>query len=68
MSFKPDHSLHTKRRGRNTGVLLVLLSFVALLFIVTIVKLGENGVAGNPSAAQGGAWIDGFRDMMREEE
>ncbi|MEL6477240.1 MAG: hypothetical protein AAFR17_07915 [Pseudomonadota bacterium] len=67
MSMKRDHELHTKRRGRNMGVLLVLVGFVGLLFAVTIVKLGENGIAGNPSAGQGGAWINGFQDLMREE-
>lgn len=41
-----DHELHRRRRGRNIGVLVVLLAFVALLFAVTIVKLGGN--AANP--------------------
>ncbi|GMG81827.1 hypothetical protein LNKW23_10400 [Paralimibaculum aggregatum] len=37
-----DHELHKRRRGRNLGVLAVLLGFAALLFIVTIVKMGGN--------------------------
>lgn len=41
-----DHALHARRRGRNLGVLAVLLAFVALMFWVTIVKLG--GQAANP--------------------
>jgi hypothetical protein len=41
-----DHELHKRRRGRNIAVLLALLGFVALLFSVTIVKLG--GHATNP--------------------
>ncbi|MBY8974214.1 hypothetical protein KHP62_00245 [Rhodobacteraceae bacterium NNCM2] len=60
MAIKPDHELHGRRRGRNLGVLILLLAFVALIFFVTIVKMGENGVVGNPSAEQGGAWVDGF--------
>ncbi len=41
-----DHDLHKRRRGRNIGLLIVLLAFVALIFAVTIVKMGPN--AGNP--------------------
>ncbi|MEM1345272.1 MAG: cytochrome C oxidase assembly protein [Pseudomonadota bacterium] len=56
-----EHELHDRRRGRNIGVLAVLLGFVAMLFLVTVVKLGGGGgIVGNPSAGQGGAWIDGF--------
>lgn len=41
-----DHEIHKRRRGRNVAVLVVLLAFAALLFGVTIVKLGSH--AGNP--------------------
>ncbi len=41
-----DHEIHTRRRGRNLGVLAVLLGFIALLFFVTMAKMG--GQAGNP--------------------
>ncbi|WP_333832237.1 hypothetical protein [Rubrimonas sp.] len=41
-----EHELHARRRGRNLAVLAVLAGFVALVFAVTIVKLGGN--AGNP--------------------
>jgi len=44
--MRREHDLHRRRRSRNLGVLLVLLGFVALLFWVTIVKMGPN--AGNP--------------------
>ncbi|MEM9371537.1 MAG: cytochrome C oxidase assembly protein [Pseudomonadota bacterium] len=66
MAMKREHELHDRRRGRNIGVLALLLGFVAMLFLVTVVKLGENGLAGNPSAGQGGAWIDGFIKWVRE--
>ncbi|MEM9043176.1 MAG: hypothetical protein AAGC81_00665 [Pseudomonadota bacterium] len=66
MAIKRDHELHTRRRGRNLGVLLLLVGFVMMLFLVTVIKLGENGVTGNPSAGQGGAWIDGFIKWVRE--
>jgi hypothetical protein len=41
-----EHELHKRRRTRNVATLALLGGFVALIFIVTIVKLGEN--AGNP--------------------
>lgn len=65
MAMKREHELHQKRKGRNMGVLLALCAFVAMLFAVTIVKLGENGAVGNPSAGQGGAWFDGFVEWVR---
>ena len=46
MAMKRDHEMHTRRRGRNLAVLVILIGFVALLFWVTLAKLGEN--AGNP--------------------
>lgn len=52
MAMQREHELHQRRRGRNWGVLGVLLAFVALLFAVTLVKLGPE--AANPSANQGG--------------
>jgi len=44
--LNPEHELHKRRRGRNLAVLAVLLGVAALLFWVTIVKMGGN--AGNP--------------------
>jgi hypothetical protein len=41
-----EHELHRRRRGRNLAVLIALAGFAALMFGVTIVKLGGN--AGNP--------------------
>ena len=44
--LKREHELHTRRRPRNLAVLALLAGFAALLFVVTIVKMGGN--AGNP--------------------
>jgi ferric-dicitrate binding protein FerR (iron transport regulator) len=41
-----EHELHRRRRARNIAVLAALGGFAALLFVVTIVKMGAN--AGNP--------------------
>lgn len=40
------HELHERRKGRNLAVGAVLFGMVAVIFAVTIVKLGQN--AGNP--------------------
>jgi len=39
MAFRPDHELHRRRFGRNAGLGLVLVAFVALVFGLTIVKV-----------------------------
>lgn len=44
--IRKDHELHRRRRGRNLGLLILLLAFVALTFWVTIAKMG--GSAANP--------------------
>ncbi len=38
-----DHELHTRRRGRNMGLLVVLLGFIVLIFGLTIVKIQTAG-------------------------
>ncbi len=57
-----EHELHRRRAGRNRGVLIILLACVALLFAVTIVKLGPD--AKNPSA-RSGSWGSGFIEWIR---
>lgn len=42
MSFRPDHELHRRRLGRNVGLGLVLAGFAALMFALTIVKVGQG--------------------------
>lgn len=39
MSFRTDHELHKRRLGRNVGLGLVLVGFVALIFALTVVKV-----------------------------
>jgi hypothetical protein len=39
MSFKPEHELHTRRKGRNIGVGLMLAGFVALVLALTFTKV-----------------------------
>ena len=57
-----EHELHARRRGRNIGLMLALGVFVALIFAVTIVKLGGN--AANPSTDV--SWGQAFWDWVYE--
>lgn len=43
MSFRKEHELHTRRFGRNLGLGLVLAGLVALVFGLTVVKVGVDG-------------------------
>lgn len=43
MSIRPDHELHQRRMGRNFGLGGALLAFVALVFLLTIVKVTNEG-------------------------
>lgn len=43
MAIKVEHELHSRRAGRNRGVLLLLLGFVALIFGLTLVKVTQLG-------------------------
>lgn len=42
MALRPEHELHSRRRGRNLGLLVVLLLFVALIFGLTVVKVQQG--------------------------
>ena len=39
MALRVEHELHGRRRGRNTGVGLILVGFVGLVFALTVVKV-----------------------------
>ena len=40
-----DSEVHVRRRGRNFGVLALLLAFMAVVFAVTVVKIRTGGLA-----------------------
>ncbi len=45
MALKVEHELHQRRRGRNTGVFLILLAFIGIVFGLTVVKVLQLGDA-----------------------
>lgn len=45
MAIKVEHELHQRRKGRNTGVGLLLAGFIAIVFGLTVVKVLQLGDA-----------------------
>ncbi|MGB3244838.1 MAG: cytochrome C oxidase assembly protein [Sulfitobacter sp.] len=41
MSFRAEHELHSRRKGRNLGVGLMLGGFVLLVVALTFVKITQ---------------------------
>lgn len=39
MTFKPEHEIHTRRKGRNMGVGLLLIGLIGIVFGLTVVKV-----------------------------
>ena len=39
MPIQVEHELHGRRRGRNLGLLLILLGLIAIVFGLTVVKV-----------------------------
>ncbi len=39
MSIRVEHEIHTRRRGRNLGIGLMLGAFVLLVMVLTFVKI-----------------------------
>lgn len=39
MTIRAEHEIHTRRRGRNLGIGLMLGGFVVLVMVLTFVKI-----------------------------
>lgn len=46
MAIEVEHELHERRKGRNYGVGLLLIGFIAIVFGLTVVKVLQLGDAG----------------------
>lgn len=45
MIIRTEHELHSRRRSRNLGLLVVLLAFAVLIFALSVVKIRGGQVA-----------------------
>jgi len=55
MSIQVEHDLHKRRFGRNVGVGLILVGFIAIVFGLTVVKVKNTG------------FVEGFDHSVRYE-
>ena len=46
MNFEVEHELHKRRLSKNVGLGIVLVTFVALIFGLTVVKVTDGNVSG----------------------
>lgn len=51
MALRVEHEIHGRRKGRNTGVGLMLAGFVALIMLLTFVKITQTDFARAPGTA-----------------
>lgn len=51
MSLRATHELHQRRMGRNVGLALVLVGFIAVVFGLTVAKV-TSGAFEMPSAEE----------------
>lgn len=42
MAIRAEHELHTRRKGRNVGVGLMLAAFVVLILAITVAKVTND--------------------------
>ncbi len=45
MAIRVEHEMHERRKGRNYGVGLLLVGFIAIIFGLTVVKVLQLGDA-----------------------
>ena len=45
MTIKVEHEIHTRRKGRNFGVGMLLLGLIGIIFALTVVKVLQLGDA-----------------------
>lgn len=53
MALSRQHELHRRRKGRNLGVALVLVGFIAIVFGLTVVKVTRGDYEPPRGEAQG---------------
>jgi hypothetical protein len=53
MALRPEHEIHTRRKGLNVGVGLMLGGFVLLVMVLTFTKITSTDFQIPASAAKG---------------
>ena len=52
MNFEVEHELHKRRLNKNIGLGVVLVTFVALIFGLTVVKVTDGDVSSALAGAE----------------
>lgn len=55
MSIRAEHEIHSRRKGRNVGVGMMLGGFVVLVMVLTFVKITQIDFATAPGTATSAA-------------
>jgi len=50
MNMRVEHEIHSRRKGRNVGIGLMLGAFVVLVMVLTFVKITQTDFSNAPSA------------------
>jgi hypothetical protein len=58
MSIRAEHEIHTRRKGRNVGVGIMLGGFVVLVMVLTFVKITQTDFARAPGTATPAAGVE----------
>lgn len=54
MNFGVEHELHKRRMSKNIGIGIILVTFVALIFGLTVVKVTDGDVSNAIAGAASG--------------
>ena len=50
MNMRVEHEIHSRRKGRNVGIGLMLGAFVILVMVLTFVKITQTDFTNAPAA------------------
>ena len=62
MALRAEHEIHSRRKGRNVGVGLMLGGFVVLVMVLTFVKITQTDFARAPGTATPASGAAGVTD------
>lgn len=59
MAIRAEHEIHSRRKGRNVGVGLMLGGFVVLVMVLTFVKITQTDFTRAPGTTNPPAAVEG---------